>query len=137
VIGHTEALDALDEPWIAQRLQRPLLAQVRRWLRECHADAAEVADIMLACTEACENAIEHAYDLGPDLFDVEFERVGHEVSILVRDRGTWREPAIGAGRGLTLMRQLMDHVAVDAGPSGTTVLLRRRLRDPRASDQDA
>jgi anti-sigma regulatory factor (Ser/Thr protein kinase) len=46
----------------------------------------------------------------------------------VRDFGAWRPPRHGdQGRGLGLMRALMDKVEVTPSPEGTTVLLRRAL----------
>jgi anti-sigma regulatory factor (Ser/Thr protein kinase) len=106
---------------------------VRRWLREAGADATETHDITMACNEACQNAIEHAYELGADLFEVVLERAGAEVSISVRDHGRWRTTTSpDRGRGMALMQELVDHVDVQPGESGTTVLLRRRLRDARA-----
>ena len=46
----------------------------------------------------------------------------------MRDSGSWREPMNGnRGKGLVLMRQLMDDVSVDTTPDGTVVQLRRRL----------
>jgi len=49
---------------------------LRRWLLEAGADAIETHDITMACNEACQNAIEHGYELGADLFDVLLERDG-------------------------------------------------------------
>ena len=112
---------------------------LRRWLREQGADAEEAEDVVMACNEACENAIEHGYDFGNDLFDVQFVRDGDEVAIAVRDRGTWREPQErpGRGRGLPLMRKLMDSVEVQPRPGGTTVLMRRRLAAAREAAPEA
>ncbi|HWC26562.1 MAG TPA: ATP-binding protein, partial [Solirubrobacteraceae bacterium] len=52
-----------------------------------------------------------------------------EVAISVRDRGAWRPPhdEPHRGRGLPLIRRLMDAVDVQPRPGGTTVLMRRRL----------
>jgi anti-sigma regulatory factor (Ser/Thr protein kinase) len=48
--------------------------------------------------------------------------------ITVRDFGEWRAPREGdQGRGLSLMRALMDAVEVTPSREGTTVLLRRTL----------
>jgi anti-sigma regulatory factor (Ser/Thr protein kinase) len=62
-------------------------------------------------------------------FSVRARVDGGDVVIEVGDRGTWRE-ARGEhrGRGLTLMRGLMDAVDVDREPDGTTVRLRRTLQ---------
>jgi anti-sigma regulatory factor (Ser/Thr protein kinase) len=102
---------------------------LRRWLGEHGAGLDDTEDIIMACNEACENAVEHAYEFGRDLFDVRFERDGDEIAISVRDRGTWREPqqTPQRGRGLPLMRELMDELEVQPRAGGTTVLMRRRL----------
>ncbi len=106
---------------------------VRRWLTEAGANAVETHDITMACNEACQNAIEHAYELGADLFDVVLERTGADVSITVRDHGGWKSTTSpDRGRGLELMRELMDAVDVDGGELGSTIALRRRLRAPSA-----
>ncbi len=104
---------------------------VRRWLREAGADAVETHDITMACNEACQNAIEHAYALGADLFDVVLERTGADVQITVRDHGSWKSTTSpDRGRGLELMRELMDGVEVEGSDLGSTIALRRRLRAP-------
>ena len=104
---------------------------LRRWLLEAGADAIETHDITMACNEACQNAIEHAYELGADLFDVMLERSGAEVSITIRDRGSWKTGSSpDRGRGLELMRELMDAVEVDGGDGGSTVSLQRTLAAP-------
>jgi PAS domain S-box-containing protein len=106
---------------------------VRRWLTEAGANAVETHDITMACNEACQNAIEHAYELGADLFDVVLERTGAAVSITVRDHGGWKSTTSpDRGRGLELMRELMDAVDVDGSELGSTIALRRRLRAPSA-----
>ena len=48
--------------------------------------------------------------------------------ITVRDFGGWREPrGSDRGRGLPLMKALMDSVEVDPSSDGTTVQLRLRV----------
>jgi PAS domain S-box-containing protein len=110
---------------------------VRRWLGEAGAGPDELHDITMACNEACQNAIEHAYELGADLFDVILERDGAQVSVTVRDHGRWRTTTSpDRGRGLDLMRELMESVEVESGESGSTVQLRRSLRAPRPVEAD-
>jgi anti-sigma regulatory factor (Ser/Thr protein kinase) len=59
-----------------------------------------------------------------------FERSGRDICISVRDRGTWQTTTgPDRGRGLELMRRLMDDVEVQPAPNGTTVRLRKRLGD--------
>ncbi len=107
---------------------------LRRWLSEAGADPVETHDITMACNEACQNAIEHGYELGADLFEVLLERTGAEVSITIRDRGVWKSTkSPDRGRGIDLMRELMDAVEVEGGDGGSTVVLQRRLATPRAN----
>jgi anti-sigma regulatory factor (Ser/Thr protein kinase) len=108
------------------------LAQVRsmlrRWLAHAGADDIEIAEITTACGEAATNAIEHAGTANGARFEVWGQREGSAIEIGVRDHGTWRsEREDDHGRGLDLMRTLMDTVAVQPGEHGTTVSLRRRL----------
>jgi PAS domain S-box-containing protein len=102
---------------------------LRRWLRNGEGDDREIAEILTATGEAAANAIEHGGSIaGGPPFEVSGQLVGDEVEIVVRDSGGWRERQRSeGGRGLVLMRALMDSVDVDRGPDGTTVRMRRRL----------
>jgi PAS domain S-box-containing protein len=105
-------------------------ALLRRWLRHGGGGEQEVAEITTACGEAATNAIEHAGSGGAKPFEVSGRLKGREVEIGVRDFGAWRTPREGdQGRGLSLMRALMDTVDVTPTPEGTTVRLRRTLRE--------
>ncbi len=107
----------------------PLRRVLGRWLREADASAQEIEEITLACSEACANAIEHAYPPGPASLEVSgsvSER--GEVVVRVRDFGSWRPPrGSHRGRGMVLMRGLMHSVDVDSGAEGTVVSLARHL----------
>jgi anti-sigma regulatory factor (Ser/Thr protein kinase) len=101
---------------------------LRNWLAEVGTDPEALYDITLAAGEACTNAIEHAYAPGEASFDLEAIRGEHDVSVVVRDYGSWRPPrGQNRGRGLKLMETLMDHVDVRREPTGTTVELTRRI----------
>jgi anti-anti-sigma factor len=53
------------------------------------------------------------------------------LTVSVRDEGSWRPPDRDPGdrgRGLLIMRQLVDTVVLDEQPRGTTVTLTLRLR---------
>jgi anti-sigma regulatory factor (Ser/Thr protein kinase) len=120
------------------RLERHVLAvpdslsAMRRslgaWLEAAGADEDAAYDVLLAVGEAAANAVEHAYGPGEEEFDLVAELVGGDVHITIADRGRWR-PARGEnrGRGLALMRELMDHVDVELGDEGTTVRMQRRI----------
>ena len=106
----------------------PIRSMLRRWLAHAGADDLEIAEITTACGEAATNAIEHAGTTNGARFEVSGQRDGPLVEIAVRDQGSWRsERDDDHGRGLDLMRTLMDTVAVEPGERGTTVSLRRRL----------
>jgi PAS domain S-box-containing protein len=106
-----------------------LRERLREWLVGLGAAPTEAGEITLAVNEAAANAVEHAYGLADADFSVEARVDEESVAVRVRDAGRWRDqPAHGHGRGLDLMRGLMDEVSVDSGSDGTTVVLRRRLR---------
>ncbi|HEU4656010.1 MAG TPA: SpoIIE family protein phosphatase [Capillimicrobium sp.] len=105
-----------------------LRSTLRRWLAEQDAEQQAAEEITMAANEAVQNAIEHAHGLGPEPFEVELVRDGDDVVVQVRDHGRWHDHTSGdRGRGLPLMRALMDDVDIDAKPGGTTVTLRRRV----------
>jgi PAS domain S-box-containing protein len=107
----------------------PLRARLRAWLMAQGAQPGDAGQITLAVNEAATNAVEHAYGLDDADFSVQAQRDGQVVTVVVRDSGRWREPAGGLrGRGVELMRGLMEDVEVESGPDGTTVVLRRLLR---------
>ncbi len=127
---------------------------LRHWLRRVGATEQETAEIVLAANEAVGNAVVHAYGLteGEVLLSARLRPAvartaagatpttgpqppeGPELEVVVRDSGRWRPPGppgSNGGRGLRMIRGVMDHVEVDRGdhpgPGGTTVVMRRRL----------
>ena len=99
-----------------------------RWLSALDVDVRVAQDVVLACSEACANAIEHAY--GPATGSVEIEAwlVDDEIQLVVRDAGRWRSPREGdRGRGLLVMEACMDRVEIDRDPEGTAVRMRRTI----------
>ncbi len=67
---------------------------------------------------------------GSDEFEiVRARREDEGLLVVVQDEGHWRSPSRTdqRGRGLTVMRSLVDEVVIAPSPSGTTVFLRRRL----------
>jgi serine phosphatase RsbU (regulator of sigma subunit)/anti-sigma regulatory factor (Ser/Thr protein kinase) len=132
-------LEAMSTDRIAMSLaaESRSLATLRRvlgrWLKAAGAGETEIYETLVAVGEACANAIAHAYPAGEASFEVEASRLGPELEITVRDFGAWR-PARGEERrrGLTLMEQLMQEVEIDRGDEGTTVVLRRALKNGSA-----
>jgi anti-sigma regulatory factor (Ser/Thr protein kinase) len=90
----------------------------------------EMAAIVMASNEAWQNAIEHGHDFAPVPVSVRFERQDDEVVVTVRDAGGRGRPPgdPDRGRGIELMRGLMDSTRLDLGSHrGGVVVLRRRL----------
>ena len=101
---------------------------VGRWLRAAGATDSETYETLVACGEACANAIAHAYPPGEASYVVEGRSHDGEVELRVRDFGSWRAPRSGSqGRGLSLIDELMDEVEIERGSTGTTVRMRREI----------
>ncbi|MCW2990772.1 MAG: SpoIIE family protein phosphatase, partial [Solirubrobacterales bacterium] len=106
----------------------------RRWLAGASDDEAEVDDITMAVNEAVQNAIEHGHRRRSTPVTVVLERSGADLEVVVLDQGRWTDGSSDdRGRGLALMRALMDDVTIDAESDGTRLVLRRRLRRPSAT----
>lgn len=103
----------------------------RRWLAGACDDEAEVDDVTMAVNEAVQNAIEHGHRRRSTPVSVTLERTNGDIDITVVDQGNWTEGASDdRGRGLSLMRALMDDVSITSLEEGTQIVLRRHLRNP-------
>lgn len=119
----------------ADPLQIALLrADMRGWLSGRGVDAECLNKVLLACSEAVANSIEHGYREDPfGVVDVAATISPETVEIKVTDRGGWRGPSDGVarGRGLQLIYESMDEVIYDRGDEGTRVTMRRRREETR------
>ena len=103
-------------------------------------DESTLADLKLAVTEACANAVRHAYseddpgdvrvcmkleDDGSLVVEVSDEGGGFDISGVRRwDPSSMRE----SGMGFEIMRSIVDDVEIESAPSsGTLVRLRKHL----------
>jgi PAS domain S-box-containing protein len=114
------------------------LAQLRRRLaRFLHATGAtelEQYEITLTICEAAGNAIEHAYGPGDATYEVDVRFENGELTAVVSDTGSWRDKrGEHRGRGLSIIEDLMDDVAVERADGGTLVRMRRRVGEDRAA----
>ena len=101
---------------------------IRRWATANGGSDDDCAAFAIAVTEACANAVEHAYGPGDAVIDLSADLVEGVATVTVRDRGAWREPRGGnRGRGIPVMKEFMDDVLIDTGDGGTTVKLVRRI----------
>jgi anti-anti-sigma factor len=102
------------------------------WLTALGMGEQDRVGVVVAVGEACANAAEHAYrdgDQGPMHVTARVDLDGM-LTVTVRDEGSWRPPDRDPGdrgRGLLIMRQLVDGVSL-AGEHGTAVTLTSRLR---------
>ena len=102
---------------------------VRRWLHEADVSEGDANDVLVACSEACSNIVQHAYGATPGEMEVTASLHDSVVDFTITDRGRWRPAAgRGGGWGLELMRALMDDVEVHHAADGTAVRMRRRIR---------
>ena len=109
----------------------PLRARVGRWL-ELRGLQRHRQDVLLALSEACNNAIEHGYRDGDGVVRLVLAHEAGTLTITVADDGAWREPQQDTtrGRGLLIMKALMHDVGVTHDDDGTRVVLRRDLERP-------
>ncbi|MEV6276800.1 ATP-binding protein [Nocardia sp. NPDC051832] len=108
---------------------------LRQWLAERAIGAEQAYNILVATDEACANAIEHGCrDRRDGSVRLRVSAESHYLRVTVRDNGHWKTPATKhdnyRGRGLTLMRNLMDQVNVQPTPGGTTVDMHTKLPEP-------
>jgi serine/threonine-protein kinase RsbW len=101
---------------------------LRAWLIEISAD--EISDVVLAVDEAVSNAIEHAGLTTDGSITVQAGVVDTTLRVEIRDHGTWREPTPSEtrGRGLLIMKRVMDEVSIEHRLDDTRVILSRRVR---------
>jgi serine phosphatase RsbU (regulator of sigma subunit)/anti-sigma regulatory factor (Ser/Thr protein kinase) len=113
------------QPEVLAGLRRAL----GRWLMSEGVNENELFNITLAASEAAANSIEHAYGAREASFRVSCVHEGEEVRITVSDGGRWRAARpYGRGRGLAIMRALVDEALLERESTGTSVTLVKRLK---------
>jgi anti-anti-sigma factor len=130
-------LDLIADPAALPGVRRRL----NSWLTALGMGEQDRVGVMVAVGEACANAAEHAYrgsEPGPMSVTARVD-VDGVLTVTVRDEGTWRPPDRDPGdrgRGLLIMRQLVDGVVLEEEEKGTTVTLSLRLRRSPEVDED-
>jgi anti-sigma regulatory factor (Ser/Thr protein kinase) len=104
--------------------------ELRRWLDDSGVVPDDALDITLACSEACANAVEHPGRPGHLAFEIEARRDDRELLITVRDFGAWTQTEASStrGRGLAMIRELMDGVEITSSGGGTQIVMHRTLK---------
>jgi anti-sigma regulatory factor (Ser/Thr protein kinase) len=88
----------------------------------------------VAAGEACSNAVEHGHRSAPGgTIRLLAAVTAGALHLTVTDTGTWKAPQPQTrarhdrGRGITLMRGLVDQVTITPQPAGTTVDMYTRI----------
>lgn len=102
----------------------------------------ELADLKLAVTEVCGNAVQHAVATEPGVVRVAYRVEAGAIEVSVEDEGSAAGAAfpdvdeaalidgpVESGMGLAIVRAVMDEVVIEAGSSrpGTVVRMTKRL----------
>ncbi|WEH43570.1 SpoIIE family protein phosphatase [Streptomyces sp. AM 2-1-1] len=110
----------------------PVRRALRGWLDQCDLPSGTVQNILVAAGEACANAIEHGHRDAPgDTVYFRAEASVVNLRLTIADSGRWKVPQpernAHRGRGMGLMRALMQQVTVTQSPTGTTVDMHTRI----------
>jgi serine/threonine-protein kinase RsbW len=125
-VPHLDLSVSLPRESVSVPVVRRLATQA---LRAFGVDDEDVDDVQVAITEACANVIDHA--AATDTYDVKIELAADRCAITVVDQGVGfdatsvpRQAADDAevGRGLTLMRALVDNLAFRNEPQAGAVV---------------
>jgi serine/threonine-protein kinase RsbW len=106
----------------------PLVRHALRGLLEASGVGGErISDITLAVTEACANAVLHAYPDTIGVFEASADlSAAGELVVTVRDYGSGMAPRVdspGLGVGLPVMAAIADALEIDT-PEGTGTVVR-------------
>ena len=118
---------------------------VRGIARDAGLDEMDASQVELAVVEGVNNAIEHAYrNLAGRRVEVMVGVAGRRLTIEIADRGQamqWEvecaaaearaaaDPLADGGRGLMIMRELMDEVGYRSGDGRNVLSLTKRIPD--------
>ncbi|KUN90376.1 histidine kinase [Streptomyces bungoensis] len=105
---------------------------LRGWLAQCDLPPDTVQNILVAAGEACANAIEHGHRYAPGGgVRLRAEALVNSLRLTIADSGRWKTPQpelnTHRGRGVALMRAMMQQVTITPGPTGTTVDMQMRI----------
>ncbi len=109
-------------------------------LRGFGADESVIADIAISVSELVNNAILHGNKAIPDkIVTIKLKRENNAVCISIADEGTGFDPSEvddplddnnllkEVGRGIFIVKSLMDSVDVQATNNGTTIVIKKAI----------
>ncbi|MCZ7373585.1 SpoIIE family protein phosphatase [Micromonospora sp. WMMC250] len=110
----------------------PVRSALRSWLERCGLSPTNAYNVLVAAGEACANAIEHGHRDNPGgRIRLRATATADGLHLSVTDSGHWKPPQPEAGnhrgRGLLLMRALMDAITVTPSATGTTIDMQARI----------
>ncbi|HEY6779419.1 MAG TPA: ATP-binding protein [Thermoleophilaceae bacterium] len=131
------------ELWLPAEPTSAALARraIRVAATEAGLNPTEIADVVLATSEAVANAIEHGSPRSGDMIRVRVGLTSRALTVEVHDCGTFPAPARSddrdRGRGLPIIGMLSDRVEVVPRPDGTTLRFAKHLGAPVADGREA
>ncbi|MGN6335987.1 SpoIIE family protein phosphatase, partial [Mycobacterium sp.] len=110
----------------------PTRTALRNWLSKASLDPDQTLNVLVAAGEAVANAIEHGHRHRPQgIIRLGAIATGDAVQLTITDTGSWKAPQPASyphrGRGIPLMRSLMNDVDIRPDSDGTTVHLSTRI----------
>lgn len=110
----------------------PTRAALRGWLSRARMAPERTMEVLVAAGEAVANAIEHGHRHSPQgTVSVLATAMVDHVQLIITDTGAWKNPQqpadIRRGRGIGIMRSLMQDVTITQSLTGTTVHLYARM----------
>jgi anti-sigma regulatory factor (Ser/Thr protein kinase) len=110
----------------------PSRTALRSWLTRAGVDPDQIQDVLIATGEALANAIEHGHRDRPDgTVSLRATAIVDRLQVTVADSGVWKVPRDDAGfsrgRGISLMRVLMEDFTIQSSDAGTTVHMYARI----------
>ena len=109
----------------------PSRAALRSWLAQAGVEPDQIVDVLIASGEALANAIEHGHRDRPEgTVSLHATALVDRLHLTIADTGAWKAPRkadTSRGRGIPLIRGLMEDFAIHSNDAGTTVHMYTRI----------